>query len=108
MLLPSWTLLLSIAAPIQLNSGANPFVEHPHWYVNPANQAEIDVSIHSASGATKQVLKELRTLPSAYWIDKKDSKHRGENRARVPHRLLWMFSLRTPNLPSDSLPNLCV
>jgi cellulose 1,4-beta-cellobiosidase len=56
-------------------TGANPFLEAKTWYVNPANQAELDVSIATASGDVKKTLKEMRSVPSAYWIDRKEKIH---------------------------------
>jgi cellulose 1,4-beta-cellobiosidase len=49
---------------------ANPFANQV-FYVNPANQAEFDASIATATGEVQDTLKEMREVPSAYWIDNK-------------------------------------
>merc|ERR1719291_738449 len=54
----------------RLLSGANPF-EGPKFYVNPTYAAELGLSIESAEGAVKGTLKEMRDVPSAYWLDVK-------------------------------------
>lgn len=55
----------------------NPFDAAKTWYVNPANQHEIDSSIATTpAGPVRATLKQMRDIPSAYWIDKK-SKIRG-------------------------------
>jgi len=48
----------------------NPF-EDGLWYVNPANMAEYDGSITTASGIVKSNLEGMKGVPSAYWIDNK-------------------------------------
>lgn len=55
----------------------NPFAGRT-FYVNPANQAEYDSSIATASGQVKENLQKMRDVPSAYWIDVK-AKIRGDN-----------------------------
>lgn len=61
----------SIGGAVAGNATAgNPFAVTP-WYVNPANQAEYDDSIATASGQTQTNLKRMREIPSAYWIDVK-------------------------------------
>jgi len=63
----------TFATLISLASAAgNPFADHPQWYVNPANMAEFDESIATASGITKTNLEGMKNVPSAYWIDTKD------------------------------------
>jgi cellulose 1,4-beta-cellobiosidase len=49
----------------------NPFAGGK-FYVNPANQKEFDGSIATATGKVHDSLKDMRDVPSAYWIDKKD------------------------------------
>lgn len=65
------------AAPIARSDISNPFEGHP-WYVNPAYQQELDISIKHAAGKVKKTLQSMRELPSAYWIDNK-SKIQGKN-----------------------------
>lgn len=59
----------------------NPFFGHD-FYVNPSYQAELDTSIATATGTVKSTLQEMRTVPSAYWIDVK-AKIRGSNTTTV-------------------------
>jgi len=53
-----------------LASGGNPFISG-NYYVNPAYQAELDKSISTATGTALTNMKQMRDIPSAYWIDKK-------------------------------------
>lgn len=50
--------------------GDNPF-EGKDLYVNPAFQKEVDGSLANATGKVKQVLTEMRSVSSAYWLDTK-------------------------------------
>jgi cellulose 1,4-beta-cellobiosidase len=52
-------------------TATNPFAAHK-FYVNPANEKEFDASIATATGKVKDTLQEMRSVPSAYWIDKKE------------------------------------
>ena len=63
--------------PAAAHAGAsiNIFSANPSWYVNPANVAELDESIKTASGKALEALKAARTLPSAYWIDTMSKVH---------------------------------
>lgn len=66
----SLVFLSSCASPaLSANTAKNPFIGQP-FYVNPANQAEYDKSIETATGVVKENLKVMRNAPSAYWIDK--------------------------------------
>jgi len=56
---------------LSAHAAANPFAEHPNWYVNPSNMKEYDASIASASGTIKVNLEGMKNTPSAYWIDVK-------------------------------------
>ena len=62
--------MLHFSSALPAKIAGNPFALTT-WYVNPANQREIDSSIKTASGAVKQTLTTMRGIPSAYWIDKK-------------------------------------
>lgn len=49
----------------------NPFASTGGWYVNPTLSANLESTIASgeASAATVDVLKRMKEIPSAYWID---------------------------------------
>ena len=51
-------------------SDGNPF-DVSSFYVNPSYQAELQVSIDTASDTTKSTLEQMMEVPSAYWIDVK-------------------------------------
>ena len=53
-------------------SSKNPFATAA-YYVNPSYQKELDSSIATETDATiKKTLQSMRSVPSAYWIDKAD------------------------------------
>jgi cellulose 1,4-beta-cellobiosidase len=79
-----------------LTTKSNPFEGHK-FYINPANQAEYDGSIETASGTTKATLQEMRRVPSAYWIDVK-SKINGESTHSVEGILAEASSKSIPEL----------
>ena len=57
------------AAPL---TSKNPFATDA-YYVNPSYQKELDSSIATETDATiKKTLQSMRSVPSAYWIDKAD------------------------------------
>jgi len=63
-------LFLTVASLSIAAGSGNPF-EGTSWYVNPANMAEYDGSIATASGTVKANLEGMKSVPSAYWIDNK-------------------------------------
>lgn len=73
----TYVLALSLVA----GQSKNPFLGHD-FYVNPAYQAELDSSIATATGTVKDTLKQMRTVPSAYWIDVKGKIH-GDNTTTI-------------------------
>ena len=62
------------AAALAAIASANPF-EGKTMYVNPAYQKELDSSISTATGTTKDNLQKMREISSAYWIDVKAKLH---------------------------------
>lgn len=58
----SLVVCISYAAP------SNPFKGNT-FYVNPAYQKELNTSIQTATGKTKENLQKMYNIPSAYWID---------------------------------------
>ena len=53
-------------------SSKNPFATDA-YYVNPSYQKELDSSIATETDATiRKTLQSMRSVPSAYWIDKAD------------------------------------
>lgn len=62
--------LVTIASVFSVNN-YNPFVQTPNYYVNPAYQAELYLSIATATGSTKTTLQSMVNIASAYWIDVK-------------------------------------
>jgi cellulose 1,4-beta-cellobiosidase len=66
-----------LVAAAAATNGSNPFAGRT-FYVNPSYQAELDSSIATATGAVKRTLMAMRTVPSAYWIDRK-AKVRGNS-----------------------------
>ena len=55
---------------------ANPFLSTNNWYVNPAYKLELQGSIDTCTDAgVKKYLQDMREVPSAYWLDKKNKIH---------------------------------
>lgn len=87
---------LLVFAGVTLAVG-NPFAASP-FYLNPANQRSYDQSIATApSGVVRQNLKRMRSIASAYWIDKK-SKIKGNTTRTVEGILADAASKPTPEL----------
>jgi len=68
--------------PLHPNANAlNPFGSSGGWYVNPTLSANLDstIALGKATPAESAVLEQMKTIPSAYWIDHY-GKIRGKNR----------------------------
>jgi cellulose 1,4-beta-cellobiosidase len=64
-----WLLLVLLSAlSACISCGTNPFLRQT-YYVNPHYQKELNGSIATATGQTKQNLETMYKVPSAYWID---------------------------------------
>jgi len=97
--------VLKCASSANVSSG-NPF-DGVTWYVNPANMAEYDGSIATASGSTKINLEGMKNVASAYWIDVKnkidDTTLRGmrgilaDSAAKATPELVTLMHYNVPN-----------
>merc|ERR1719265_2729554 len=102
----------ALLLPVAITSEAvNPFADQI-FYVNPANQKEFDESIATATGDVQATLKEMREVPSAYWIDSK-SKLQGTSTeslsgiltdaaAKNPPELVVLIFYDLPNRDCDA------
>ena len=63
--------LLAYASAITVGNSGNPFQNTPNYYVNPNYQKELQSSIDTASGSTRDYLSKMKEISSAYWLDKK-------------------------------------
>lgn len=101
-------LLLPVLAT---SEAVNPFADQL-FYVNPANQKEFDASIATATGDVQATLKEMREVPSAYWIDSK-SKLQGNSTeslagiladaaSKTPPELVVLIFYDLPNRDCDA------
>jgi cellulose 1,4-beta-cellobiosidase len=102
---------LFVLPTVVASEAVNPFADQT-FYLNPANQKEFDESIATATGDVQATLKEMREVPSAYWIDSK-SKLQGTSTeslsgiladaaSKTPPELVVLIFYDLPNRDCDA------